>query len=51
MVHGSMASITRWLVVPTPGHTAGHQSVVVQSADGTPDLLIGDVREFFRPLR
>jgi N-acyl homoserine lactone hydrolase len=29
-------------VITTPGHTAGHQSVVVQSADGTPDLLIGD---------
>lgn len=22
-------------VVPTPGHTAGHQSVVVRSSDGT----------------
>jgi len=29
-------------VIATPGHTAGHQSVVVRSADGTPDLLIGD---------
>ena len=29
-------------VIATPGHTVGHQSVVVQSADGTPDLLIGD---------
>ena len=29
-------------VITTPGHTAGHQSVVVQSADGGPDLLIGD---------
>jgi N-acyl homoserine lactone hydrolase len=29
-------------VIATPGHTAGHQSVVIQSADGTPDLLIGD---------
>jgi N-acyl homoserine lactone hydrolase len=29
-------------VIATPGHTAGHQSVVVQTADGTPDLLIGD---------
>jgi N-acyl homoserine lactone hydrolase len=28
-------------VVATPGHTAGHQSVVVRSDDG-PDLLIGD---------
>ena len=29
-------------VITTPGHTVGHQSVVVQSADGTPDVLIGD---------
>jgi N-acyl homoserine lactone hydrolase len=29
-------------VITTPGHTAGHQSVVVQSADGESDLLIGD---------
>src|SRR5712691_9148996 len=25
-------------VITTPGHTAGHQSVVVQAADGTSDL-------------
>jgi len=29
-------------VITTPGHTAGHQSVVVQSGDGAPDVLIGD---------
>jgi N-acyl homoserine lactone hydrolase len=29
-------------VIATPGHTAGHQSVVVRSADGSADLLIGD---------
>jgi N-acyl homoserine lactone hydrolase len=29
-------------VIATPGHTVGHQCVVVESADGTPDLLIGD---------
>jgi len=29
-------------VIATPGHTVGHQSVVVRSADGTQDLLIGD---------
>jgi N-acyl homoserine lactone hydrolase len=29
-------------VVATPGHTAGHQSVVVQAGDGASDLLIGD---------
>ncbi len=29
-------------VIATPGHTAGHQSVVVQSGDGASDVLIGD---------
>jgi N-acyl homoserine lactone hydrolase len=29
-------------VIATPGHTAGHQCVVVASADGSSDLLIGD---------
>jgi N-acyl homoserine lactone hydrolase len=29
-------------VIATPGHTAGHQSVVIQSAGGAPDVLIGD---------
>ena len=29
-------------VITTPGHTVGHQCVVVQSAGGGPDLLIGD---------
>ena len=29
-------------VITTPGHTSGHQSVVVRSADGTSDVLIGD---------
>jgi N-acyl homoserine lactone hydrolase len=29
-------------VIATPGHTAGHQCVVVQAGDGPPDLLIGD---------
>jgi N-acyl homoserine lactone hydrolase len=29
-------------VIATPGHTAGHQCVVVRSGDGAPDLLIGD---------
>jgi N-acyl homoserine lactone hydrolase len=29
-------------VVATPGHTPGHQCVVVRSADGAPDVLIGD---------
>jgi N-acyl homoserine lactone hydrolase len=29
-------------VIATPGHTTGHQSVVVRSGDGGSDLLIGD---------
>jgi N-acyl homoserine lactone hydrolase len=29
-------------VLATPGHTVGHQSVVVRAADGSPDVLIGD---------
>jgi N-acyl homoserine lactone hydrolase len=29
-------------VMATPGHTAGHQSVVVRVGDGQPDVLIGD---------
>ena len=29
-------------VITTPGHTVGHQCVVVESAGGGPDLLIGD---------
>jgi 4-pyridoxolactonase len=29
-------------VITTPGHTVGHQCVVVQSGDGGPDVLIGD---------
>jgi N-acyl homoserine lactone hydrolase len=29
-------------VVATPGHTSGHQCVVVHSADGPPEVLIGD---------
>jgi N-acyl homoserine lactone hydrolase len=40
-------------VIATPGHTAGHQCVVVQAGDGSPDLLIGDAaytpREYFGP--
>ncbi len=40
-------------VIATPGHTAGHQSVVVQTAGGTPDVLIGDAaytpRQFSGP--
>jgi N-acyl homoserine lactone hydrolase len=40
-------------VVATPGHTVGHQSVIVQSGDGTRAVLIGDAaytpRQFAGP--
>jgi glyoxylase-like metal-dependent hydrolase (beta-lactamase superfamily II) len=29
-------------VIATPGHTVGHQSVLVASADGQSDVLVGD---------
>src|SRR6185312_13793829 len=29
-------------VISTPGHTVGHQSVIVTAGDGTSDVLIGD---------
>jgi N-acyl homoserine lactone hydrolase len=39
-------------VITTPGHTVGHQSVVIQSGDGS-DLLVGDAvytpRQFSGP--
>jgi N-acyl homoserine lactone hydrolase len=42
-------------VITTPGHTSGHQSVVVQSAGGDPDLLVGDAaytpRQYTAPER
>jgi len=40
-------------VIATPGHTVGHQCVVVRSADGSPDLMIGDAaytpRQYLSP--
>jgi N-acyl homoserine lactone hydrolase len=40
-------------VITTPGHTVGHQSVVVASADGSTDVLIGDAaytpRQYLEP--
>ncbi len=34
-------------VISTPGHTVGHQSVLVDSADGMSDALVGDAA--YRP--
>jgi glyoxylase-like metal-dependent hydrolase (beta-lactamase superfamily II) len=40
-------------VLATPGHTTGHQSVLVRSADGLSDVLIGDAayqpRQYLNP--
>jgi N-acyl homoserine lactone hydrolase len=40
-------------VVATPGHTVGHQSVLVDSADGLSDVLVGDAaykpRQYLNP--
>jgi N-acyl homoserine lactone hydrolase len=42
-------------VIATPGHTVGHQSVLVESADGLSDVLIGDAaytpRQYLEPER
>jgi N-acyl homoserine lactone hydrolase len=41
-------------VIATPGHTAGHQSVIVEAANGTSDVLIGDAayqpKQYLDPL-
>jgi N-acyl homoserine lactone hydrolase len=29
-------------IITTPGHTSGHQSVVVSTGDGATEVLIGD---------
>jgi N-acyl homoserine lactone hydrolase len=40
-------------VISTPGHTVGHQSVFVDSADGMSDVLVGDAaykpRQYLNP--
>ncbi len=40
-------------VIATPGHTVGHQSVAVDSADGKSDVLVGDAaytpRQYLEP--
>jgi len=42
-------------VIASPGHTIGHQSVLVESGDGQSDLLIGDAayspRQYAEPER
>jgi len=40
-------------VIATPGHTTGHQSVLVTSADGLSDVMVGDAaygpRQYLEP--
>jgi N-acyl homoserine lactone hydrolase len=40
-------------VIATPGHTTGHQSVLVSSADGLSDVMVGDAaygpRQYLEP--
>jgi N-acyl homoserine lactone hydrolase len=42
LLDGDAEVVSGVSVVATPGHTAGHQSVLVSSADGALDVLIGD---------
>ena len=44
-VDGEAEVLPGVLVVPTPGHTAGHQSVVVRSPDGTVVVAAGQSHE------
>src|ERR1700733_3136817 len=41
-LHADPALLPGLRVIPPPGHTAGHQCVVVSADDGAFDLLIGD---------
>jgi N-acyl homoserine lactone hydrolase len=42
LLDGDTEVVPGLAVITTPGHTVGHQSVVVQVADGTSHVLIGD---------
>ena len=42
LLDGDAEVLTGLSVITTPGHTVGHQCVVVQCGDGGPDVLIGD---------
>lgn len=41
ILHGEAEIAAGLFVVPTPGHTAGHQSLVVRSGDGTVIVVAG----------
>lgn len=53
LLHGDAEVVPGVSVITTPGHTAGHQSVVVRAGDGAPDVLIGDAaytpRQYLAP--
>jgi glyoxylase-like metal-dependent hydrolase (beta-lactamase superfamily II) len=41
------AQITQYIrVVPTPGHTAGHQSVIITPPAGAPYFVLGDLATY-----
>ena len=42
LVDGDAEVLPGLRVIATPGHTVGHQSVLVASADGQSDVLVGD---------
>lgn len=42
LIDGDAEVLPGLSVIATPGHTSGHQCVVVRSGDGGPDVLIGD---------
>ena len=53
MLDGDTEILPGLRAITTPGHTVGHQSVVVDSADGLSDVLVGDAvytpREYLDP--
>jgi N-acyl homoserine lactone hydrolase len=55
LIDGDAEILPGLTVISTPGHTVGHQSVIVQAADGGSDVLIGDAaytpRQFAGPAR
>jgi N-acyl homoserine lactone hydrolase len=54
LIDGDAEVLPGLRVIATPGHTVGHQSVLVESADGMSDVLIGDAayqpRQYLDPL-
>lgn len=42
LIDGDAEVVPGVSVIATPGHTRGHQSVLVAGADGAPEVLIGD---------